>query len=272
MKLTAMVLAQNAEDTLDRCLKSLHFCDDIFVCDDYSTDKTLEIAYKYVKTKTLRRKVAGDFSAHRNFCLKYLHKYSSSTDWVLFIDADEEVPESLGQEIRNKVDTAGANIGGFYMLRDDKFFGRWLKHGETSRVKLLRLARRKAGIWKGRVHEAWQVAGKTGTLSHHLHHVRDLTLSQFIDRLGWYARLQALDLYEQKIKETDKKIFLNPIGKFLTNYFFKKGFLDGFPGLVMAFMMSWHSLLVRIWLKLYWLNDGNQDFRLDQITFNKLFR
>ena len=150
-----------------------------------------------------------------------------------------------------------------YLKRQDKFLGKQLEHGETAAVRLLRLARKDAGDWQGKVHEAWEIKGKIGILSKPLLHERHLSLSEFIGRLNKYAKLRAKELYQGEIRESYGRLLVNPVGKFYHNYFWRLGFLDGWPGLVMAWLMSWHSLLVRLWLKLYWRNDGQEVFKVN---------
>jgi len=81
-------------------------------------------------------------------------------------------------------------------------------------------------------------------------HYHNLTILQFLERLDKYSTLQANSLFEKKVKEPLCCHFVKPIAKFILNYIVRLGFMDGYPGLVMAWLMSWHSLLVRIKLRL----------------------
>lgn len=257
--ITAVVFTHNAEGTVRRCLLSLKFCPEIIVVDDESTDQTEALA-RQLGAKVFRHKLNDDFSGARNFGLE-----KARGEWILFVDADEQISKELAFEIKSQISPPVGGLksqicDGFYLRRQDKFLGCWLHHGETASVKLLRLARRGSGKWQGKVHEIWQVKGKVGQLSAPLRHRRQMSLSQFMERLSWYARVAAKELYQQGKKESILRIFFNPLGKFLQNYFVRLGFLDGFPGLVMAWLMSWHSLLVRLWLQLYWRNNGQEFF------------
>lgn len=252
--ISAIVLTKNAERTIKSCLRSLAFANERIVIDDHSSDKTVTLAKK-LGAHVYERGLAGDFAASRNYGLQ-----RAKHEWVLFVDADEQISKELAQEIRQRLTSNSETAQGFYVKRQDTFLGKRLKHGETAAVKLLRLGRKQAGQWKGRVHEVWEVKGRVGNLGAPLDHDHSLSLSQFMTRLAVYAQIEAQERYRKLKKESLFRIFLNPWGKFLQNYFWRLGFLDGFPGLAMAYLMSWHSLLVRIWLQLYWRNHGQEVF------------
>ena len=255
--ISAVVLSHNCQKTISRCLKSLNFCEEIIVIDDYSTDQTRQVAAKNGASIFLRH-LKADFSSQRNFGLNKV-----KNEWVLFVDADEEVTEKLRKEIKTAIEKTSSQIQGFYFKRRDKLFDRYLKYGETGKLKFLRLARKQAGKWEGKVHEVWQIKGPIKNLSGFLLHKRSMSVAQFIKRLNRYAQIRAKELYNQRKKEGWWRLFLFPGVKFFQNYIWRLGFLDGFSGLVMAWLMSWHSLLVRIWLRLYWRNKGQEIFKVN---------
>ena len=252
--ISAVVLTKNAERTIKFCLRSLAFANERIVIDDRSSDKTVALA-KRLGAHVYERGLAGDFAAARNFGLQ-----KASQEWVLFVDADEQVSQKLAGEIQQKLASVPTQVRGFYLKRRDTFLGRRLDHGETAAVRLLRLARRGSGQWQGEVHEVWKVKGRVENLDAPLDHDRNLNLSQFMTRLAVYAQIKAQERYRKHKQESLFRVFLNPLSKFIQNYFWRLGFLDGFPGLVMAWFMSWHSLLVRIWLRLLWRNHGKDTF------------
>lgn len=253
--ISAVVLTKNSESTIKSCLHSLAFADERIVIDDHSDDKTIVLA-KRLGAQVYQRDLAGDFSRQHNFGLQ-----KARHEWVLFVDSDERVSKESAAEIKSLVTGHWSQVyDGFYFKRQDTFLGKRLEHGETAAVSLLRLARKQAGQWQGKVHEVWHVEGKTASLKYPLLHPRPISLSRLIERLSWYARLRAQELYGKKVQESWFKLLVNPLGKFGHNYFWRLGFLDGFPGLAMAWLMSWHSLLVRIWLRLLWRNHGKDTF------------
>ena len=252
--LSAVVLTKNEENSLAGCLRSLRFCDEIVVIDDFSQDQTREIAKKF-GARVFRRQLKNDFSAQRNFGLQ-----KAKGDWVLFVDADEEVPPALQKEILQAI--KAANFNGFYLKRQDYFLGKPLRFGETARVRLLRLAKKNCGRWQMPVHEVWQIKGRLGQLKNPLLHRRKLTIAQFMEKINRYSSIRARQLYRQGVKTNWLLILAYPIAKFVYNYFGRLGFLDGQVGFVMAAMMSVHSFLVRAKLYLLWLNQGEEEFKI----------
>ncbi len=246
--ISAVVLTHNEEKNIKACLESLNFCSEIIVVDDGSTDKTLNIA-KQFGAKIYKRPLDGDFAAQRNFGLA-----QAKGDWVLFIDADEQVPQDLSSEIIEKTwALEGKNKRdypqGYFIKRKDFFWGRELKHGETAGLEFLRLARRDAGVWVRRVHEYWKTKGETQTLTNSLNHYPHQTLQEFVLEIDYYSSLHAEEKKSQGEKSSLIKITLWPALKFIQNFFLRRGFQDGIVGAVVALMMSLHSYLA--WSKLY---------------------
>ncbi len=236
MSISAVVLTHNNSDTLKETLDSLKWCDEILIIDDNSTDETVSKAKK--SAKVITHALGGNWAAQRNFALT-----KTKNPWVLFVDSDEIVTKALKTEILEAV--YKNNYDGFYLKRQDQFLGRILHHGETGSVQLLRLGKKDAGRWVRAVHEVWQIKGQVGTLSGTLVHKRDVNLGNFIDRFNVYTDLDARELIEEG-KVFSPWELLKPGGKFVYFYFFRLGFLDGFPGFALAVMMSFHSLVVRI--------------------------
>ncbi len=171
-----------------------------------------------------------DWAQERNQLLK-----RAKPGWVFFLDPDEQVTPQLAAEM----ESPNQHYAGYYLRRDDYFMGRWLKFGETGTVRLLRFAKRNVGQWVGKVHETWQVTGPTGEFKNHLKHYSHKNITSFITKINRYTDIAA-------DKQFSYLKLLYPVGKFMQNYFFRLGFLDGFPGFVMAYMMSLHSLIVRV--------------------------
>lgn len=248
MKLSAVVLTKNEEKNIKRCLRSIDFCDEIIVVDDFSTDRTIEII-RTVGNKNLcsvhKRKLNNDFAEQRNFGLS-----KACNEWVLFIDADEELTQELKSEIRN----SKLKNDVYSIKRRDFFWGKELKHGELSHIShigLIRLIRKNSGKWMGTVHEVFHTANSVGQLNGYLNHYPHPTLKEFINDINHYSSIRAEELFNRSVKTNTFEIIFFPFGKFIYNYFFNLGFLDGPAGFTYAFMMSFHSFLVRA--KLYQL-------------------
>ncbi len=250
MKITGIILAKDEENSIKTCIESLKWCDEILVIDDESSDNTREIAKK-MGCKVFIRSLNKNFSEQRNFGLE-----KASGEWTFFIDADEVIPPLLKQEINKYINDPNNRYSGFYIKRKDIMWGKELKYGETGNIKLLRLARRSAGKWVGKVHEVWIVKGVTGELLNPIFHYPHPNVTEFLREINFYTTLRAEELFHQHIKVNWWDIIIYPKGKFIINYFIKFGFLDGIEGLVISLMMSFHSFLVRG--KLWQLNNENK--------------
>ena len=251
MMISAVVLSHNDEKTIIACLESLSWCDEIIVIDDFSIDKTIDIAKK-LGARVYQRHLDNDFASQRNFGLS-----KAKGEWVLFVDSDEVVMESLQNEIKESIQSTKCN--GFYLKRRDFIFGRYLRHGETNRVRLLRLAKKEAGDWVRPVHEVWSPYAKAsgdknviGELNEPLEHFPHQNVAQFLEEINRYSTLNARYLFTQKIGVTWWQVVGYPVGKFFLNYFFYLGFLDGTAGAMIAIFMSFHSFLVRAKLWQLW--------------------
>lgn len=236
MLLSSIVLTKNEENNIERCIKSLSFCDEIIIIDDFSTDKTIEVAKK-LNAVVYQRALNNDFSSQRNFGLE-----KAKNEWVLFIDADEVVPENLKQEIISSINTKFFN--GFFLKRKDFAFGKELKYGETANVKFLRLARSKKGLWERPVHETWKVKGPIDTLKNPLNHYSHQNITESLKKINYYSDIEAY--FRQNEKSGFLQILLYPTAKFIKNFIILKGFLDSLPGFFIASLMSTHSFLVRV--------------------------
>lgn len=238
MTISTIILTKNNQDTLKRLITSLSWCNEIIVIDDQSTDKTPTLARKF-GARVFIRPLRSNFAAQRNFALKQAH-----TDWVLFVDSDEIISPALTREIRAAINRP--KFSAYRLQRVDKFLGKILRFGETGHIKLVRLARRTAGRWVRPVHETWQVKGPIGQLHLPLLHQPHPTLTEFLTEINRYTTIEANYRHHLGQRFGLWQALTYPPGKFCLNYFVKLGILDGFPGLIMAIMMSWHSLLVRL--------------------------
>lgn len=235
--ITAVVLTHNDEVNIVDCLDSLNFVDEILVIDDDSDDRTVELAAQYTRN-IKKHSLNGNFASQRNYAFNYVHSH-----WILFIDSDEIVSKKLADEIQRKIQTPG--VDGFYMKRIDYMWGKPMLHGEAGSVKLLRLARKDTGKWRGKIHEVWIVQGETNEMINPLIHMPHQSVREFISEVDTYSTLRADELKEEGKKTSVFEVICYPIGKFFLNYLLKQGYKDGVPGFIYAMIMSFHSFLVR---------------------------
>jgi len=245
--LTAVILTKNEEKNIGRCLKSLNFCDEIILVDDYSTDSTCQVGQRF-GTTIYKRALNGDFSAQRNFALE-----KARGEWILFVDSDEQVSTELASEIKNVLH-AKSDIFAYYLRRRDYFWGQELKYGEIMRARnqgIIRLIKKGSGQWRGKVHEeiasSYKVKGLRGFINHFPHQ----NLMEFIKSINFYSTIRAKELHSAGTKPSVLILVTCPLFKFILNYFLKLGFLDGPAGFAYAFIMSFHSFLARAKLMQY---------------------
>ncbi len=240
---SVVVLTKNEEKNIKDCLQSIKdLSSEIIIIDDYSIDKTVKIA-KDFGAKVFLHHLDDDFSQQHNFGLK-----KAENEWVLFLDADERVSPELAKEIKEEIEST--NLNGFYLKRQEFFNGKPLKHGETNHY-LLRLGRKGKGEWQREVHEVWEIKEGIGRLKNPLLHYAHPTLTEFLEHINRFSTIHAQVLKKEGVKPSLLRIVVNPLAKFIQNYIFRLGFLDGTPGIITALMMSFHSFLART--KLYFL-------------------
>ena len=247
--ISVVVLTRNEADNIERCLQAVAWCDEIIIIND-STDNTLEIAKNVILRSHLKIVATSqrmDFSDLRNTGLK-----QAKHEWILYLDADEVVTDELAHEIKKAVQEGW--VDGYFLKRSDYFLGSWLKYGETGELKLLKLGKKSKGKWKRAVHEVWEIPGNIGILKSPLLHYPHPTVAEFISRINRWTTLDAQVFFRDGQRSNVFKIIVFPLAKFINNYFFKLGFLDGMPGLILAMCMSFHSFLTRA--KLYMLQTS----------------
>lgn len=245
--LTGIILTKNEEKEIIGCLKSISFCDETIIIDDYSSDKTLNLARKF-KVKIFKRRLNNDYTAQRNFGLA-----KAKGDWVLFVDADERVSGSFRKEIIDKIKNTRYN--GFYIKREDIFLGKKMRFGEFYNIKFLRLARKNTGKWFRPIHEVWKIEGESGEMTNPLLHNSHKTIKELFQKIDSYSTINANFMYSNKVSVKAVDVFLYPGIKFIHNFVLKLGFLDGIYGFIFSVFMSIHSFLTRA--KLYVLQQKN---------------
>lgn len=243
--LSVVIITLNEEDRLEDALKSCRdIADEIVVLDSFSTDKTCEIAARY--DAVIYSNVFNDYGSQKNLSLE-----KASYEWVLNLDADERVSDRLKNEIllfKQKPDPEAAAAGeddvdGFLINRKTFYLGRWIKHSGWYPDCKLRLFRKSKSRWRGRIHEALVLEGKTTRMTGDIIHFTYRNITDHIQRLNSYSRLQALDIVDKKKKLLYLRAFLLPPVTFLRFFLWKLGILDGFPGLVIALVSSWGTTM-----------------------------
>ena len=251
MKVTTVILARNEEKHIENAIHSATaISESILVIDNESTDATVSKA-KAAGATVLSHPLNNDFAQQRNWALEQVN-----TDWVLFLDADEEISPALLLEIQKLNEEKYKDITAFFIPRYDYWQGKELTFGEVHNASskgFARLVHKGTGQWEGAVHETWKP--KSGTeeqLRNPLRHYPHPTVHEFLEEINYYSTVRAKELYKAKTPVSVFQIWAYPLGKFIMSYFILFGFLHGSQGFVYSFMMSFHSFLVRSKLYQYY--------------------
>lgn len=229
-KITALAITYNEEENVKRYVESLSFADEIIFVDSQSTDKTIEIA-EQMGVKVIQRKF-DDFSNQRNFAIE-----QAANEWILFFDLDEIISTDLEKEITVILQDPKDKVA-FYIRRNFYFMGKRIRYGGWQNDKAIRLFNKNQCKYNGLVHELVQSSGKTSVLKSKLDHFSYKNFDNYNDKLNLYSKLQAENLYKQNKKPNLYHFFIRPMYRFLWQYIFRLGVLDGKEGFILAYVHS----------------------------------
>lgn len=241
-RLSVTLITLNEEDRLRACLESVAWADEIVVVDAESQDKTVQLAREFTDRVIVRP--WNGFAYQKNFALE-----QASGEWVLSLDADEEVSSELRDETRSVVD--GTPMHAAYAVpRRNIFLGQWIRHGGLYPDWQVRLLRRGAGRFAERdVHESVAVDGTVGRLSGHLVHRSYRDVTDFFGRANRYSTLAAEEMIRAGRQARARELVLRPLGRFFSMYVAQRGFLDGRKGLLLATLYAYYVFMrtAKVW-------------------------
>jgi glycosyltransferase involved in cell wall biosynthesis len=241
MTISVAIVAMDEEANIGRTLASVGWADEIVLVDSGSKDRTCAIAREHGARIVVE--AWRGYVAQKQFAIELCTK-----DWVLLLDADEEVSPGLAEEIRAAI--AGPNpVSGYKLPRKNLFLGRWIRHGGFYPDPKLRLFRRGQGFVTGHdPHDRCElkpgVPQQTRQFNNALIHYTYPTLTLYLNHMNRYSSLGA-QLAVAKGHRTFSlvNIVLRPLATFAYNYFIRLGFLDGREGLLLhlyhAGYVSW---------------------------------
>lgn len=241
MKLSALILTNNEEEMIESCLSQLDFVDEVIVLDQSSQDKTVQLARKF--TDKIARTTSEDFAKNRNLLASH-----AKGEWLLYVDCDERLTESLKREIQDAI--KNLKFSAYYIPRQNFILGKWQKHGGWWPDYVPRLIKRKSLIaWQGKVHESPQIEGEFGYFKNPLVHLTARSMSQILEKSIKWAKIEA-QLYHQSTnpRVTIARITKGAIWELVSRYFLKLGFLDGIIGAISAIYQSLHRAMIATYL------------------------
>lgn len=201
--------------------------------DSGSDDRTREIC-EAAGARVLQRAFDG-FRSQKQFAVE-----QAAHDWVLCLDADERVGDALREAILAERARGFASAAGYRFARLSEYFGKFLRHGNAYPDRVLRLFDRRRGGWRGarEIHEAASVDGSVQTLAGDLVHHPYRSLEQQLHKTQRYARMMAEHEFARGKRASLARLVLSPAWRFWRGYLLRGGFLDGWHGLVYAYVRA----------------------------------
>ena len=250
-KITVVINAFNEEKNIERVIDSCLWADEIVVVDDGSTDKTLEILSRLkVKNQNLKvynHKGVGYVEPARNFAIS-----KANGDWVLIVDADEEIPLSLSQQLK-KLPEGQDEISFIEVPRKNIIFGKWMRASMWWPDYNIRFFKKGDVTWSNLIHRPPQTKGTGIKLDPQeefsIIHYHYESISQFVERLNRYTSVQSKELVDCGYKFVWTDLITKPVGEFLSRFFANRGFEDGLHGLALSLLQAFSFLVMylKVW-------------------------
>lgn len=236
-KISACIISYNEEKKIEDCLKSLvGIVDEIIVVDSLSTDKTKKIVKNYTD-KIYDQEFLGHVEQ------KNLAVEKASNDWILSLDCDERLTDELKEsilKIKDNIETADA----YRMARKTFYVYRWLNYCWYPDFKV-RIFNRKTARWGGNnPHDRVELKGKNVvTLKGDMQHFSFNSISEHIKTIDNFTEIGAQEIIRKGKSVSLISPFTHGIWTFVKLYIFKKGFMDGYAGLVVSVLSGMHAFI-----------------------------
>lgn len=250
-KLTVALLVKDQEKHIGACLESVKWADEIVILDGDSTDGTVAICRRY--TDKIYRKAFEGFNIERDFLLT-----KAANKWVFFIDSDMVITPELAAEIKGVM--ANPACSGYLLKGLTMYLGRGIRHCGWFDPIYLRLFNKEKGGYdrKMKYIDNFIVSeGPVGELKNHFIHQGYRDITEHMTKMNRYTTLDAMDLEAKGLVLTPFNavyyLALRPLLVFAHKYFYKTGFLDGYPGFVVSalsavtYMVSAMKLAEKQW-------------------------
>lgn len=248
--LSVIIICKNESAMIEECLQSVQWADEIILVDSGSSDDTLAIARGYTQ-KIYQHSDWQGFGMQKNRALSY-----ATSDWVLSIDADERITDSLKSEIQQILSNPTHSV--YQIPRRSWFLGKEIRHSGWNPDFVARLFKRGAAIFSNDlVHERLLYTEDSGFCASSLIHYSYQDLDQVISKMNLYSTAGAENKHQQHQTGNLSKAVLHGLAGFIKTYLIKKGFLDGKEGFILAVANAQGSYYR--YLKLYYMSDSNRE-------------
>ena len=238
INISAVIITFNEEKNIERCIESLSgIADEILIVDSFSTDNTTALAHK-LGARVVEKTWQG-YTEQKNFA-----NSQAKFDWILSIDADEAISETLKKSILQI--KANCPADAFVLNRLTNYCGHWVKYGDWYPDQKLRLWCKNKGQWQGMIHEqvTMMAAARIDKLKGNILHYSYYSIMDHVAQMNKFTEIMAKDNVFRNKKATVLKIMFSPPFKFIKSYWLRLGILDGYYGFVIA-TMSAHATLLK---------------------------
>jgi (heptosyl)LPS beta-1,4-glucosyltransferase len=240
--ITAIVITRNEEDMIANCLETLRWTTHTVVLDTGSTDRTREVATRL--GAEVRQATGSDFASWRNEAARGV-----TTDWILYVDADERVTPLLAKAIQSRL--RRPEYDAFTVSRNNIHYGKWMQYGGWGNDKLMRIFRtQKLKGWKGKVHEHAEIVGRIGEIDEPLVHLTHRNLYDGLRKsIDWTDVEAKLFLEAKHPKVGPLRLMKIIVFDFVKRMLFKRAWKDGQEGWIEAMTQTMNRFLVytRLW-------------------------
>ena len=235
---SVVVITKNEQDRIKECLESIYgWADEIIVVDDFSTDRTVELARQFTdKIFQRRMEVEG---RHRNWAYS-----QAKNEWVLSLDADEHLTPELKEEIRNVLNQKEQRYTGYSIPRRNFIGDYWVKYGGWYPGSQLRLFKKdKFKYEEVEVHPRAFLQGEEGHLKCDMVHYSYKDFTNFLNKLNNQTTLEAKKWINTNRKMSFGHALWRTIDRFFRLFLGKRSCKDGFMGFMIAYFASLYQII-----------------------------
>lgn len=230
-KVSAFIITKNNEQKIGPCLESLRWADEVIVVDDFSADATPDICRRFGNVRFCQNKFEG-FQEQKVYAMSL-----TRNDWVLKVDADEQISEEMKDSILALSAEEFAKYSCFEFKRLTCFWGKWIRHASFYPDYNPRLFNKHNGAWGGiNPHDKFMTSGLTKKLAGDILHFQNWDLFTYASRTILYSNISAIEYYKRGRRAKWHNYTIRPLYTIFYRYFIRLGFLEGLQGLVIAIM------------------------------------
>ena len=246
IKISAVVICFNNEDSIEQCLQSLHMADEIIVLDSFSSDGTLNLLQQF--DCTVHQQTFKGFARQKQDAINL-----ATHDWVLLLDSDE----FLTTQAQDTIKTWSQNIpnaAAYELPRREWLFWQWSRPWVRMNKFVRLFDRHQAQVSSDLVHESIKSSGQIADLNAVIKHRGETSIKIKISKINQYSQLAAEQKFKQGTRVTIMRLLFYPIWYFFKQYFLRRQIFNGVAGLINAVINSYYAFLK--YAKLYELQKN----------------